>query len=352
MTRPFSGVRAAAVALAPLLLLAQGCSFDRMAADTMAPVLLRTKDNFNRESVPRFAREAGPGLLVTLDGMVLASPRNVELRLLQAEMNAAFAFGFLEREDPVWATSLYRKARAAAAAALAEEDDDLAAALAQGDQARLRALLADADEDALPALFWWAFARGAEVNLNRGDTTQVAALATVDLVMGWVLGRDERFYNGGPHLYFALRHLALPPSFGGKPQEGLKHFEAVERITGGKLLMARVLRAQFHAPTLAATPAGTPIAQVLEAQKAAWAAYHDPLAAVLGAPDDLWPEQALPNAVAKVRARELLQDPEGNNIITPPGVTNAYKKEPAADGGWGDEGDGAWGDSAGPVQDR
>src|SRR5690606_29473022 len=112
------------------------------------------------------------------------------------------------------------------------------------------------------------FARGAEVNLNRGEASQVAALARVDAVMSWVLERDEAFFNGGPHLYFAMRHLALPPTFGGKPEEGLKHFQAVDRITGGKLLMARVLRAKFHAPTLASTPAGTSIDQVLAAQRA------------------------------------------------------------------------------------
>lgn len=325
-----------------------GCSFERMAADTMAPMLVRTKDGFNREPTPRFAREAGPGLLVTLDGMVSASPENPELQLLKAEMNATFAFAFLEREDPAWASSLYRRSRAAARAALAEENDELAAELERADATRLRAMLEETDEDALPALFWWAFARGAEVNLNRGDTSQVAELTRVDTVMGWVLARDEAFFNAGPHLYFAMRHLALPPSFGGKPDEGLKHFQAVERITSGKLLMARVLRAQYHAPTLAGTPAGTPIAKVLEAQKAAWAAYYDELKKVAEAPSDLWPEQALPNAVARERALELLRDPEANNIITPPGVTNEFKQQDDASGGWGAE-DGGWGEAGGDT---
>jgi hypothetical protein len=339
-------------ALAATVGATSGCAFDRMAADTMAPVLLRTKDNFNRETVPRFAREAAPGLLVTLDGMVLASPENPELRLLQAEMNAAFAFGFLEQEDPVWATSLYRKARAGALAALVEEDDELAAELEGTDLARLSALLLDADEDALPALFWWAFARGSEVNLNRGDTTQVAALARVDAVMGWVLARDETFFNGGPHLYFAMRHLALPPSFGGKPEEGLKHFEQVDRITGSKLLIARVLRAQYYAPTLAATPAGTAIAQVLEAQKAAWAAYYGELKKVVAAPSDLWPDQALANAVAKERALKLLRAPEANNIITPPGETNEFLPQEDAGGAWGDDDGAGWGDAGGTGDGR
>lgn len=328
--------------LALCLLPLAGCNLQRLAIDTMAPTFVEAKSHFNRETNTRYAREAAPGLLLTLEALSLGSPENVELKLLQAELQAAFAFAFLEVEDPAWATAMYRKARAAALVALADEDEELALELGRegGDLTRLKALLEEADDDALPALFWWAFARGAEVNLNRGDTTQVAALARVDVAMDWVLGRDETFFNGGPHLYFAMRHLALPPSFGGKPEEGLRHFDAVKRITQDRLLMARVLRAQYHAPTLAATPAGTPIEGVLAAQRAAWDAYHGELKKVLEAASDLWPEQALPNAVAKERALALLRDPEANNIITPPGVTNEFKVE-AGDAGWGE--DGAWG---------
>ena len=85
-----------------------------------------------------------------------------------------------------------------------------------------------------------------------------------------------------------------------------------------------------------------------EAQKAAWAAFHDELKKVLEAPSDLWPEQALPNAVAKQKALQLLRDPEANNIITPPGVTNEFKQDEAADGGWGT--DDGWGDTPSPPE--
>jgi hypothetical protein len=336
--------------LALCLLPMAGCNLQRMAIDTMAPVLIEAKDHFNKETNTRYAREAAPGLLLTLEALALGSPENAELKLLVAELDASFAFAFLEVEDPEWATTLYRKARAAALVALADEEEELAEELGKdvADAGRLGALLLEADEDALPGLFWWAFARGAEVNLNRGDTTQIAALARVDQVMDWVLGRDEAFFNGGPHLYFAMRHLALPPSFGGKPDEGLRHFEAVKRITNDRMLMARVLRAQYFAPTLAAAPAGTPIEGVMAAQRAAWDAYYGELKKVLEAASDLWPEQALPNAVAKERALALLRDPEANNIITPPGVTNEFKADAASDagGGWGDDA-GGWDSASG-----
>lgn len=332
--------RATMTGLALLLLGASGCSIQEMAADAMVPVFVQTKDDFNRGEVVRYAREAGPALLATLNGFVLATPHNPEFRLLQAEMNASFAFAFLEQEDPIWAAAHYRLARHAALVALADVDDDLAERLEIAPLDEVEARLKDADRDALPGLFWWGFARGAEINLDRSNAKAVADLARVDAVMTWVLGVDETYYNAGPHLYFAMRYVALPATLGGDPATGLKHFQAVERLTRGRHLMAKVLRAQHYAPSLAATPAGASIEDVLAAQRRAWEAYFGELVAVLEAPADLWPEQALPNAVAKQRARELLADPEGNNIIPPQGVENPYAKSAGGGGGWGDEGKG------------
>ena len=72
--------------------------------------------------------------------------------------------------------------------------------------------------------------------------------------MKWVLETDENFFNGGPHLYFAMRNVALPPSLGGKPEDGLKHFRMVESLTRGTHLLAKLLQAQFYAPSLAGLP--------------------------------------------------------------------------------------------------
>ena len=331
-----AGTCGAAILLAALPLLA-GCSFiQRVAADNMAPVLAKTKDEFNREPIVQFGREAAPGLLGLLNGIVLASPYNPELRLIQAEMHASFAFGFLEEENVAWATSAYRKAQAAALVALADEDEDFAAALPTMSPGAIKDSLAELDEDAVAALFWWGFARGSEINLHRDDPKQILALERVDVVMEWVLKTDETFFNAGPHLFFAIRHTMLPKTLGGKPELGLAHFEKFEKLTKGKYLLARVFRAKYFAPGLAATKPGADIKTIKAAQAAAWKAFYDPLVEVMEAPADLWPDQNLSNAVAKKRALVLLQDPESNNIIPPPGAKNAYK-DTGDDEDWGDE---------------
>ncbi len=328
--------------------LLSGCSIEKMAADNMVPVFVKIKNEFNKETVTQYAREAGPALLAQLNGFVLASPANPEFRLLQAEMNATFAFAFLEVENPAWATDHYRKAQAAALIALADVDEDLAEGLTTLSLDALDTFLADQDQDAVPALFWWGFARGAQVNLHRNDPKLILDLDRVDKILTWVLEQDETFFNAGPHLFFALRHTMLPATLGGKPEIGLKHFQEVARITKNKMLLPMVFQAQYFAPGLAATPAGATLDEIKAAHLEAWKAFYDPLVAVLEAPDDLWPEQALSNAVAKDRALALLEDPESNNIIPPLGVKNPYQASGEDDGGdWGDGSEGSSGDDEG-----
>ena len=183
---------------------------------------------------------------------------------------------------------------------------------------------------------------GAEINLHRDDPARIAQIERVDTAMGWVVERAPGFFNAGPHLYFALRHTSLPPTLGGDAELGLHHFDEVDRITGGKLLMSPVFRAEFYAPTLAATPAGASLDEVRAAQQRAWDAWFGTLKQVVETPVDIWPAQTLPNAVARERALRLLADPEGHNIIPPPGAENPYAGGGAGEGwstdesGWSD----------------
>src|SRR5207248_11494848 len=123
-SEPAAGRRRSNGPLAALILglacASSGCAIDRMAANGMVPVLRRTDEQFERSRSVKAAREAGPGLPVTLDGLVATSPENAELLELAAQMNATFAFAFLEETDPAWASDLYEKAQGYALRALKE----------------------------------------------------------------------------------------------------------------------------------------------------------------------------------------------------------------------------------------
>ncbi len=305
------------LALAALLLAVSGCSIDKMAADNMVPVLRRTDDKFERSRTPKAARQAGPGLLFTLDGLVETSPENGELLVLAAQMNATFAFAFIEDEDEEWAKELYDKARDYARRALAVEDEDLLKEFE--DPGKLQALR-DAlkvgtriDEDTLPAAFWLGFAWGSRINLDRTDEKLLGQLGLVDNLMAHVLAKDEKFFNAGPHLYFAVRYAALAAAMGGNPEKALEHFKAVDRITQNRHLMSKFLRAKFYSCSMMA-----------KNQKGAWEDFLSTLEEVVKAKDDLWPEQRLANEVARAKAKKLLARPSDAQIDPPAGVTNPY----------------------------
>jgi hypothetical protein len=297
--------------LLALALATAGCSIDKMAADNMVPVLKRTDDSFERSRSPKAARQAGPGLLFTLDGLIATSPENPELLELGAQMNATFAFAFVEDEDEEWAKELYDRARDYAFRALKERDEDLANKVeAKLDQVQK---LEDVPEKDIPALFWLAFAWGSRINLDRSDEKLIGQVGMVDRAMQAVLEKDEGFFNGGPHLYFAIRYAALGASMGGDPKKALDHFQAVDRLTNNKHLMAKVLKAKFWSCSMMA-----------KNQKGAWNDFLNTLEGVLNAPPDLWPEQRLANEVAKVKAKKLLAHPSDAQIDPPDGETNPY----------------------------
>jgi len=293
------------------LSLAGGCSIDKMAADGMVPVLRRTDDEFERSKTPKAARQAGPGLLFTLDGLVETSPKNPELLELAAQMHATFAFAFIEDEDEDWAKELYAKARGYARRALEVRDADLLKAVESPlDQ---NPKLAPIDREDVAPLFWLAFSWGSLINLDRSNEKLISQLGQVDRAMQAVLEKDETFFNGGPHLYFAMRYASLGESLGGNPKKALEHFEAVDRLTQNRHLMAKVLRAKTYSGSLMAKD-----------QKGAWNDFLTTLETVINAKDDLWPEQQLANEVAKVKAKKLLAHPSDAQVDPPEGVVNPY----------------------------
>lgn len=300
---------------------------ERMAADGTVPVLRRTEAELQKARTPRAAREAVPGLLFTIDGLIATSPDNPDLLELAAQGNATFAFTFLDEEDPAWATELYEKAQGYARRALAVRNKDLLAAVLSRVDARPR--LDPIDEREVPALFWLAFAWASRINLNRSDAKLLSQLGQVDRAMQAVLDKDESFFHCGPHLYFGVRYACLSKMMGGDPARAKRHFEAVDRLTQDRHLVAKLLRARYLSSSLQETPRGASREAMIAAQKAAWDDFYGTICAIVDAKDDLWPEQRLANEVAKQTARRLAARPSAANLLAPEGAENRFaaKKE-------------------------
>jgi hypothetical protein len=104
-----------------------------------------------------------------------------------------------------------------------------------------------------------------------------------------VLVLDEDYYYGGPHMFFGVYYGGRAPMFGGDYALSEQHFAQAREATTGKLLLVDVLHAEY-----------------LARQQMDRSAFHNRLTAVVEAADDLLPEMALANQVAKQRAHYLL----------------------------------------------
>jgi hypothetical protein len=76
---------------------------------------------------------------------------------------------------------------------------------------------------------------------------------------------------------------------GGDFERSARHFEKARAVTGGKLLLGDLLRAQYLAR------------QQLDRRQ-----FRERLTAVINAPSDVFPEMALVNAIAKQKAGQML----------------------------------------------
>ncbi len=146
------------------------------------------------------------------------------------------------------------------------------------------------DREAVPALFWTSFCWGGFLNLERTALETVTALPLLQAMMTQLLALDETYFYGLPHLLQAVHYASFSAALGGDPAQAQHHFTRAHALSQGRLLLVPLLEAQYYAVQVQNRPLFT---QRL---------HH-----VLEAPETLFPEQALLNAVARHRAVLLLR---------------------------------------------
>src|SRR5439155_27055720 len=105
-----------------LLPLSAACNMARFTANQSAGMFKEASKSLDQEADIALAREAAPGLIKTIDGMVVVSPHNTTLLVLTAQAYCSYTFGFLEddlealkEDDPRYeplrkrATNLYKR---------------------------------------------------------------------------------------------------------------------------------------------------------------------------------------------------------------------------------------------------
>lgn len=270
-----------------LALVLTGCSMNKIVVRSSAPMLDGGIVAMNHETDRVLAGNAMPASIKMLEGMIELDPGNAKLNEYAAQGFYGYTYGYVDDDDKSRASALYRRGFDHAQQAL--RTNGLKLDILSTPQQELEIAVAKLDRNALPGLFWGASCLAKWIDMNRTDPATMAHLGKAAVMMQKVLQLDEGYYYGGAHLFFGVYYGAVAPMFGGNYPRAKEHFARAHEITGGKLLIGDVLYAQY-------------LARQMQDQKV----FHDKLTAVINAPDDLYPEMALVNVIAKHKARMLL----------------------------------------------
>jgi hypothetical protein len=235
------------VACAAALSLPCGCASRSAVARMMAPVLQDVARSVEEEPDLEMVRQAMPGNLLLLRGLLKGSPTNRELLLLASKTCYGYALAFLEEDEPERAIRLYREGREYAARTL----DDFFSGRdpITIDLTDLESMLVRADQQQAPALFWLASNWGSWIRLEAGRPRVLAQLPKVVAVMDRVLTLDEPYFHGGPHLLLGVYHGSRSPALGGRPDLAAQHLQRAIEISHGQFLLPFVYRARYvHLP--------------------------------------------------------------------------------------------------------
>ena len=280
-----------ACCLVGLVLLLAGCSTGKMVVRGSQTIMDSGIEAMNSETDLQLARAAMPANLKLMEGMLLEDPKNTDLLLFAAQGFYGYSYGFIETEDPARAGALYRRCYSYALRTFSLRGFDIDPETASADS--LQAAVAKAGKGDVPAIFWTASCMGKWADMNRDNVASVAGLSNVAILMQRVIELDDSYYHGGAHMFFGVYYGGLSPMFGGDYALSEQHFRRAAEINNDKLLLVDLLHAQF-----------------LDRQQLNQAGFHQRLTGILDAPEGLYPQMALVNAMSKHKAALLLEQEE------------------------------------------
>ena len=268
-----------------------GCSTSRMTVDLMAPVLDNTVTAALRSEDLQLVEDALPTSLLLLEGMVGTHPDQKDVARLASMLNFAYAFAFVEKEDPVRALTFYEKGRELGWRAFGRPK--LEDTIREGTFAELDVALEEIRVKDVSNLLWAATNWAMWIQLNLAETRAVADLARLMPLMERLAELDDTEFWGMPRILLGSLHASRPVILGGNPERALTEFDRAFEISDRNLHLAQVFFAKTYC------------VQTFDAE-----AFESSLQEVLNAPDGVLPEAAFLNRIAYVQARDLLAQAE------------------------------------------
>jgi hypothetical protein len=224
------------------VLLLAGCaslinSASSRVADNLTLAMLNQSD-------PETVRSGMPAYLLMVDGLIEGSPQNSDLLLAGSKLNASYTSAFVSDEDR--ARGMADKSFTYARTALCIEIEALCSVI-DARPAEFGRELANTSLSDLPVLYGFATAWANWIQVNQSDWIALAQLPKLVAMFEHCLKLDERYDGGGAHIYLGVLNTQLPPSVGGRPEQGRVHFErAIEINPSVPWLTQRLASARKH----------------------------------------------------------------------------------------------------------
>lgn len=235
---------------------------------------------------PALVASGLPAYLLLVDGLIEGDPDDADLLLSGARLYAAYAGSFVA--EPERRTRLALKADTYARRAACARDRALCAAL-EGPFERFEQAVAAAGARQIELLHALAVTRAGLLQADPSDYARLADLPRVELLLARVHALDPAYDGASASMYLGVLNCLRPPSLGGRPEEGMRHFAEALARSGGRNQMARVLDAEYCARLVFDR------------------ARHDALLEAVIAADPVAPGLTLANTLARARARALLE---------------------------------------------
>ena len=268
-----------------------GCSVQKIAIRSMSGILDNSMAALYEESDLILAEQAIASDLKLLEGLIKSDPSNEKMLFLACQGFGAYALGFVEDRDSERAQVFYLRGKDYGLRIL-QKDKGFNNALSKSYD-DFEAALKKFKKDDVPVLFWTANNWASWINMNFSNTDALADLPKVQLIMKRVLELDESYFYGGAHLFFATISAVRPAILGGDIKKSKLHFDQCFKFADEKFLLPYVYYAKYY------------LVRMFDEEL-----FKATLTKVIQTDDDILIEQKLPNAIAKEKAKMLLEQME------------------------------------------
>ena len=229
-------------AVLTILLMATGCA--TIVGNATGSLAESLSNGILNQDDPELVRDGAPAYLLLVDGLIADNPESEPLLLAGATLYGAYAGAFVTDADR--GLKLANRARDFGTRVLCLKREKVCAAINQPFES-FEAVLPELGMKDLDALYAFASTWATWIQANSGDWNAIAEVPKIEAAMKRVVALEPEFEAGWPHLYLGVLATQLPPAYGGKPEDGLKHFDVAREMSQGQNLMVDVMCAQQYA---------------------------------------------------------------------------------------------------------